>query len=89
MTYPFLFVLLIGASYRIYRLIGRDDITAGLREKLPERAQEPLACPWCLGSWVSFGVVGIYWYAYELPVPILWALAVACVVGLIGSSLDG
>ena len=88
MTYPFLFLLLVGASYRIYRFIGRDDITEGLRLRLPDRVRTPLSCPWCLGSHVSFVVVAVYWYLYGLPLPILWGVAVACVVGLIGANLD-
>jgi hypothetical protein len=88
LTYPFLFLLLVGASYRIYRFIGRYDITEGLRLRLPDRVRMPLSCPWCLGSHVSFIVVAVYWYFYGLPVPILWGLAVACVVGLIEANLD-
>jgi hypothetical protein len=87
-TYFFLFLLLVGASYRIYRFIGRDDITEGMRLRLPDRVRMPLSCSWCLGSWISFLVVGIYWLIYGLPLPILWGLAVACVVGLIGANLD-
>ena len=84
----FLFVLLTGASYRIYRFIGRDDITEGLRLRLPDRVRMPLSCAWCAGSWISFLVVGIYWLIYGLSLPILWGLAGACVVGLIGANLD-
>jgi hypothetical protein len=88
-TYFFLFTLLVGASYRLYRLIGRDDITEGMRLRLPDKVRMPLSCAWCLGSHVSFLVVGIYWLVYGLPLPILWGLAVATAVGFLGELDNG
>ena len=87
MTYPFLFLLLVGASYRIYRFIGRDDITEGLRLRLPDRVRNPLACGFCAGFWVSLAVVVIYDVLYGLPLPVLWVLAVSTAVGFL-SELD-
>lgn len=87
MTYPFLFLLLVGASYRIYRFIGRDDITEGSRLRLPDWIRNPLSCGWCWGFWSSLIVVGVYWAIYGLPLPILWILAVSTAVGFL-SELD-
>lgn len=89
MTYPFLFLLLVGASYRVYRLVGRDDITESLRLRLPSGLRMPLACSWCWGFWSSLIVVATYWGLYGLPRPLLWVLAVSTAVGLIGVKLDG
>lgn len=87
MTYPFLFLLLVGTSYRIYRFLGRDDITEGLRLRLPDRVRNPLSCGWCAGSWTSLAVVVVYDLLYALPLPVLWVLAVSTVVGFL-SELD-
>jgi hypothetical protein len=83
-TYFFLFLLLVGASYRIYRFIGRDDITEGMRLRLSDSVRMPLSCAWCAGFYCSAIVVAFYWAIYGLPVPVLWALAVSTAVGLIG-----
>lgn len=87
MTYPFLFLLLVGASYRIYRFIGRDDITEGFRLRLPDLVRNPLSCGWCFGFWCSLATVGVYWAIYGLPLPVLWVLAVSTAVGFL-SELD-
>lgn len=89
---PFLFVLMVLTVYRVYRLVGLDTITEPLRRRVkPDgRLGDFLTCPWCAGFWISAAVVLVidHWYV-ALPLPALWVLGVSCVVGLIGSNLDG
>lgn len=91
------FVLLCLAVYRVFRLIARDDITSPLRKPLHlgdgrVRAwlRSGAECPWCLGSWLSVGATYVtHRYVYAMhPHWLLWAVAVACVVGFLGE-LDG
>lgn len=78
-------ILVIGvASYRIWRLLGEDSITEPLRQGLPEWPLELVTCPWCLGSWVAFGMTWATDAAVGLPAPVLVGLGAAVVVGLIG-----
>lgn len=87
---PLLFVALSLASYRVWRLAGRDDITEPIRSHLPGFLQKLVRCEWCLGSYVS--VASVYathrWLVVLRPHWLLWAVAVSCVVGLIGTRLD-
>lgn len=46
-------------------------------------------CPWCLGFWVSVAVVAVVAQIVVVALPVLQVFAVACLVGLIGSNLDG
>lgn len=94
-------VLLSLASFRLWRFVGRDDWPPceWFRSQLDERAENErgwvwhyvrtlVTCPWCLGTWVAFAVVAWADVWVGLESPILWALAVACTVGLIGSYFD-
>jgi hypothetical protein len=81
------------AAYRITRLLQRDSLPPlpALREKLTDRyGHLPVAdlidCPWCLGFWVSAGVVA----AASSPARRVWsplaaALALSAVVGLVST----
>lgn len=95
-----LFALLALGSYRIWRLIAVDDVPfSPLRERIIHRWDarargkdaerhlryvEGLQCPWCLGSLISFALVTGVAQVQSLRLPGLWAIAVACVVGLLG-----
>lgn len=81
--------LLIGAgSYRIWRLIAEDAITEapreGLLEMLPDWFTEMVTCPWCLGTWIAWGVTWLTDATIDLEAPILIGLASAVVVGILG-----
>ena len=84
----FLFVLMALASYRLWRLVGYDDVTESFREKLPERLYDMVTCPWCLGSWVSFAVVAVTAYAVDVRWPWLQALGVSVLVGWLHGTLE-
>lgn len=78
-------VLIALASYRLWRLVGQDDITAPWREKLPAgKLYDLTTCPWCLGSWITFAVTAVTAQVTSVALPVLVALAAATVVGLIG-----
>lgn len=90
MSTGLLFVALCLASYRVWRLFGKDDITEPVRSRLPMFIQKPLACAWCAGSWTA--VAATYsthrWLVRLGPHWLLWAVAVSCIVGLIATVLD-
>lgn len=98
MSLPFLFVLLVGASYRLTRIVTNDDIPplAWLREEFEIRVRvkwgeewaSGVRCPFCAGWWITaITTAWTDWYV-GLPLPILWFLAAAGAVGLIGKHLD-
>lgn len=92
-----LFVGLCLGSYRLWRLIGKDDITEPGRQFLfgdasgfvRRYARDLVCCPWCAGTWVSLLVTYlVHRYVTMFDPWPLWAGAVACVVGLIGNKVD-
>lgn len=86
MSPALLFIALALASYRVWRLLGRDDITEPLRAPLPTFVLKGLTCPWCFGTWVA--IASVYathrWLVPLEPHWLLWAVAVASVVGFLG-----
>lgn len=77
--------LLIGfAAYRLWRLIGQDQITERLREGLDGWALDLITCPWCLGSWIAFAVTAIVAAVVGLAYPVLVGLAAATITGILG-----
>lgn len=86
------FAVIIGAaSYRLWRLVAEDAITEPAREwvleRSPEKVRELVECPWCLGSWVAFGVTWLTDATIGLPAPVLVGLAAAVVVGWLANNL--
>jgi uncharacterized protein (DUF2062 family) len=93
---PLALGVLILASFRLWRLLGYDELTEGLRSRLTGswhdgeewQFDRPLlaqfvTCPWCLGAWVSLLVYGgwLLWPTASLYV--LVPLAISAAVGLI------
>jgi hypothetical protein len=81
------------AAYRLWRLIGMDGITEPFREQMrhgavPGKVMELIECPWCLGSWMSFGVFAVATAYASVWLPVAQALAAATLVGLIGSRVE-
>lgn len=90
MTDALLFALTSLAAYRLARLVTRDEILEQPRAWLERRLgrfANGLACAWCAGSWCAFATVAIVDAIHGLALPVLWAGAVATVVGLL-SELD-
>ena len=78
------------AAYRVWRLVGYDDITAQAREALDQRAQhsipaayayESVTCPWCAGSLLAFAGVAVLDVYTSVWLPVAQALAAAVLVG--------
>ena len=84
--------VLIGlASYRLWRLIAEDTITERAREwyytHTPDVIEDLVSCPFCLGSWLAFGVTWLTDATIGIQAPVLVALAAATLVGWLGSNL--
>jgi hypothetical protein len=84
------FVLMSLASYRLWRLVGYDDVTQPARDRLPERFKisDMVACPWCLGSWIAFAVVATTSRRADVRWPVLQALGAASLVGAIHTEVE-
>lgn len=93
-----LFVLMSLAAYRAYRLLSVDEFPplSGPRHRLEDYIEERwggdwadgIACPWCMGSWCAIATVLIVDAVTSVVLPGLQVLAVATVVGIIGSQVD-
>lgn len=67
------------------------DRTVLLRARLDE-GERPVSiigqiidCAWCAGVYVSLAVWGVVWSLVPLPLPALWPMAMAGVVGALAS----
>lgn len=81
-------LLLTLAAYRLWRFVARDDLTVGLRMRVPDRVAEPLVCPWCAGTWIAVGTIAVARQRHDVQMPAVQAAASCAVVGLIGDRLD-
>lgn len=79
-----LFVLALGATARITRLINADMITARLRLFVWERFGEDshagvlIRCPWCMSPYVAAVVLGAGWLSHGAG----WWLYLAAVLSI-------
>lgn len=83
-----LWLLVTLAAYRVWRAIGRDDVSERLRDVLSAPLRDPVECPWCLGFWVTLATFAVADVVVGLRLPVLQAVAGSAVVGLIGSRVD-
>jgi len=87
------------ATYRLTRLIVEDEITAPIRDRVRHAAMRSvdspgvaakvntlLSCPWCVGWWVSCGVVVARRVAPRAWSPVAAALAFSAVTGILASN---
>jgi hypothetical protein len=89
------FVLMALAAYRITRFFTLDDLpvlaaprrraTSVISERFGEDWSDGIVCAWCIGVWVSIGIVAVTAQLTNVPLPVLQALAVSTVVGLIAT----
>lgn len=63
-------------EFAVRRVLGIEDVR-------PTRAAYLLSCPWCLGLWVSALAVAIIAQLVSVPLPALWAAALAHAVALL------
>jgi hypothetical protein len=95
-----LLVLSLGA-FRVYRLLGQDEILSPLRDRITgakvlreqwefERPKIAtfLTCPWCCGFWVSLLVYGTWLSDSKLTLYAMTPFAISAAVGLIARNLD-
>lgn len=57
-------VLALGAALRLTRLVTADDLASPLRRWAAARNETLglfVACPWCVGFWISLGAVYAAW----------------------------
>lgn len=81
-------LLMAGAAYRLWRLVGVDDITEWFRDRLWPWPHKLITCPWCMGSWIAFGVAAVSWWAGWISGPVvLEALTAAAIVGWVGERI--
>lgn len=81
------------ASYRIWRLIGHDEITEPWLWGPLRKSENPVAqfldslitCSWCLGFWFNTGISAALWLWTPL-VDTWWAAALQA---LAGSAITG
>lgn len=98
---PWQFALLALGAYRLWRLIGIDEITAPIRDRITGRrtyARNPkgyrewldklIACPWCAGFWVTLAVWGCWQWHPHVVLVTLSPFALNAVVGLVTRNLD-
>lgn len=90
-------VLVAFTSYRLQRIVTRDDWppSVWLRDHLRVRALSAgkrsmwdylydwATCPWCFGAWTAAGVVIVVDELVALPLPVLWWGFAAALTGLI------
>lgn len=87
------------AAYRLTRLVREDEITAGLRERVEHaafrqidspgvaaKARTLIECPWCVGFWISTGVVVARTVAPKTWNKVAGVLAISAAVGIISEN---
>lgn len=89
-------VAVIGlAAYRLWRIVGRDQITDPFRAWLMARegrvwdfVEGLLHCAWCLGWWLAGAItIALFWGSPLLHIVLVWCGASA-VAGLLGALDD-
>jgi len=72
-----LLLVLAFGTYRITRLIVRDDFPpvarprAWIADRGPEWLGELVTCPWCASGWIAMGAVAAAAWTVGLPAPVL------------------
>lgn len=91
--------LLIGfASFRIWRFLAEDTITASARAYVffhEDECRFPVTyyfwtCPWCLGTWITAAVTLVTDLVVDggIPMPLLVFGAAAAVTGILGETFS-
>lgn len=100
------FIILVGVTWRVTRFLVDDDLIGGTRDRLKEWLDRPrvgwrntlaekgwflVTCPWCVGVYVSAGVLlGARLFAlHSIPMPVYTWLAVAGFAMVPYNYLDG
>ncbi|WP_415395195.1 hypothetical protein ACMTN4_07445 [Rhodococcus globerulus] len=91
-----LFLLTLGASARLTRLVTVDYIARHIRAFFIRRYGPDndfaylVTCPWCMSMYISGGLFTLSWYFGEHPGFIIPAMALTAsyLIGLAASNLD-
>lgn len=75
------------ATFRLTRLVVRDDITAPLRAKVSGKLETLVSCAWCSSWWLALGVVGARRFFPRLWGPLAQVLAFSAVAGIISEEV--
>lgn len=88
----FLWLLATLAAYRLWQLLAFDDLPGlaearvWLADRIPDRYEAAIYCPWCLGFWCCvFVFSAVHIAGHPLPLPALQVAAASALVGLIAS----
>lgn len=92
-----IFLLALGATARITRLLTQDYILSGFRAYFIRRSGPDsmtgygVTCPWCVSWWIAAAVFPVAWYFGEHPGFIIPAAALTAsyLVGIAAGILDG
>lgn len=89
---PWEAALLVGATYRLWRLASDDQILDGPREKLlaatPVWVEDLVECPWCLGFWMSAAAYVSWRAAPQATLAVATPFALSAAVGATSHALD-
>jgi hypothetical protein len=92
---PLVWSAVIGlAAFRLYRIVGVDDITepfhgkinaASTRNRLARWINELISCPWCVGFWFALAITAAGWWlgAFTIYEAAVVTLAASAVCGLV------
>lgn len=88
------FAMLSLTAFRIWRLVGKDDITQPGRDFICRETagsvrrylRKLIECNWCSGTWIALATVYVAerWFADLTPHWLWWGIAAAAVVGFLG-----
>lgn len=87
---PWQTTILAAAAYRLWRLAAEDSILDRPRDRIAgasEWADELIACPWCLGFWISAGTWAAYQKQPERTVALASPWAISTAVGVLAHAL--
>lgn len=82
--------MLAAAAYRLWRAAAEDTITDRPRDRLVEGRpglDDFIACPWCLGFWISAATWAAYQRAPERTVALAAPWAISTAVGVLAHAL--
>lgn len=95
-------LLLVAATYRVWRLVAFDTVTDGVRARVFPASKRPggelvrrwqrwlefLQCPWCAGFWLSLAAWGAWQLWPHGTMVVAAPLVISMLVGVIPRNLD-
>lgn len=78
--------LVVGlVSYKIWRTIALDLISASVRNKMGELTLDFVSCAHCLGFWLSLATTSFIHLVWGTSNPVLVAVVASVIVGFLGN----